>query len=739
MSSEQGSSFEKWWGSQDWSEAEQLTADETIRPAELRQLLVPAESELPLELAQALAETGLMEAAPSETQPEEERLSPAQDQTQDNSLRAVRRKSAPSLLELPFVSLFEQAQPLAPRPQKETLYQQAPDGSFVPIKANDLPDFRIAGVLGEGGMGQVCLAQQRSLQRDVAIKRLRPGETRHVAVDSLLHEGRIMGALSHPNVIPVHALGRDANNQPVLVMKRIEGVSWLTLMQSPTHPIWQRGFTGQEDSLRRHLRIFLDVCHAMAFAHSRRILHLDLKPENVMVGEYGEVYTLDWGLALRLPQGHKARPLPPAEKAFPTNSVHLAGTPMYMAPEMLCGDVDYLDERTDVYLLGAILHELITGMPRHMGENLKEVIFSAFISAPPDYDESVSEELVRICHKAMHRDIEQRFASVLALRHALETYLSHEGSLQLTKVAHTKQAELTDLILRAVEAQEALEIPLQERPVRPPEEAINTQISQLFVECQFGYQQALNAWPDNPSARSGLEDCLGLMCEYEIHQEREENASSLLSRMQVPPALLQERLEALREQQAIAQQEQERLRVFQQDRDLISLPQDKRSLLAWLVIATLAIGTAVTMLVLPSDAAVGYTGAIQMDLCFSLLVAGGLWFGRESWQARVIYRQLAAFAAVAATFTLVYHPLCMMLALPYHKAITIELFIYTICCVLGGIAFHMWAALSALPVFAGSCLLIWLPQYADTIYFACILTTLGMLLFPALAMRQRSE
>ena len=211
------------------------------------------------------------------------------------------------------------------------------------------PELALEGVLGEGGRGEVRLAQQLSLRRQVAVKSLKgvraPGLTQE-----LLREARITGGLEHPNIVPVYALGRDAQNRVMLVMRKVNGAPWGRLLR-------EQGPARTDADLERQLEIFRQVCHAVEFAHSQGIVHRDLKPDNVMIGGFGEVVVLDWGLAASL-DGDAARELPRA-----ADLRGLAGTPSYMAPELVRGEGGEVGRWTDVYLLGATLHEIVMGAP----------------------------------------------------------------------------------------------------------------------------------------------------------------------------------------------------------------------------------------------------------------------------------------------------------------------------------------------------------------------------------------
>jgi len=206
---------------------------------------------------------------------------------------------------------------------------------------------RPGALLGAGGMGMVRAALQESLGREVAVKALRSeGATPHKML-RLLREAWVTGALEHPNIIPVHALHLDESGAPQVVLKKIEGRPWSDFLAEPEL------LPGDGDPLGWHLGVLRSVCNALAFAHSRGIVHRDVKPENVMVGAFGEVYLADWGIALAFDESASPR-VPRARE-----NEMLAGTPCYMAPEMARGAP--ADPRTDVYLLGATLFEVLAG------------------------------------------------------------------------------------------------------------------------------------------------------------------------------------------------------------------------------------------------------------------------------------------------------------------------------------------------------------------------------------------
>lgn len=401
--------------------------------------------------------------------------------------------------------------------QTEATKAFAPPAAVAPVSVSDLPsvpvtntslqgepvatDFEVRGILGEGGMGRVLLARQKSLQRDVALKVLKGNESRRDVVDTLLVEAVTTGSIEHPSIVPVHALGRDKNGLPVLVMKRIDGVSWRQLLREPDHYLWASLGVDAADRFETHLEILMTVCNAVHYAHNRGIIHRDIKLDNVMIGGFGEVYLVDWGIALHLADVHDM-PRSPEEYEMPV------GTLAYMAPEMALGNVAHINERTDVYLLGATLHYLLVGKPRHVGKTPMELLMSARDSEPFEYGPEISPELAAICHQAMHVDPAKRFSTALELRQALASYRRHRGSLALSSKAFAKMAEMDKMQN------------VDERRMR-----------QAMTECRFAFMQALEAWSGNESAREGLDEVLTRMIHDEIGQRDVESARALLTEL----------------------------------------------------------------------------------------------------------------------------------------------------------------------------------------------------------------
>jgi serine/threonine-protein kinase len=251
-------------------------------------------------------------------------------------------------------------------------------------------------------------------------------------------------------------------------MKRIEGASLRALLHDPAHPGWSPLDARHDDRLEAQIAVLQRVCDALSFAHDKGVVHRDVKSENVMVGPFGEVYLLDWGVALDL--------------AAPQGDQSIVGTPAYMAPEMVDGDPGSISPRTDVFLLGATLHEMLTGHPRHAGDGLMEVLRAARRSSPVDYAAEVPADLAALCNDATARGPAARPASVEAFRARLVEHLRHRDSLSLSAAAATALHE-------AMTGDPPWSRERWERAV---------------MGARAGFAEALARWPENHAAAEGL-------------------------------------------------------------------------------------------------------------------------------------------------------------------------------------------------------------------------------------------
>lgn len=299
--------------------------------------------------------------------------------------------------------------------------------------------------IGKGGMGEVLKVLDRDLRREVAMKMLRPQRDTGVSAEDVfrfMKEAQATGRLEHPNIIPVHDLGVDGEGQIYFTLKYVQGVSLKEVIKGRSeNGTMENGRRFRDVFNARHLiEVFISICQGVAYAHSKNIIHRDLKPENVMLGKFGEVLVMDWGLAKILSRGKSVQPPASSEAALDLNlrptldssmtlEGDIAGTPSYMSPEQAAGRNSELDERTDVYSLGAVLYEMLGGEPPYTGTTALEVIQQVSEGVPPkpvsgacDF-RPVPRELRAICEKAMQREPAKRYASVEALRDDVQAYL----------------------------------------------------------------------------------------------------------------------------------------------------------------------------------------------------------------------------------------------------------------------------------------------------------------------------
>jgi eukaryotic-like serine/threonine-protein kinase len=373
--------------------------------------------------------------------------------------------------------------------------------------------------IGEGGMSYVRRGRQIALGREVAVKTLHAGEPDPRAMFRLLREAWMTGMLEHPNIVPVHDIVKGVSGTPQIVLKRIDGSPWSKVMHDEEA---LRDRFAVRDALDWNIRTLMQVCNAIHFAHSRGVLHRDLKSDNVMIGAFGEVYVLDWGLGVALADDGTGR-LPVLAEVD-----SIAGTPAYMAPEMLEGRGDVLSVRTDVYLLGSLLYEIVTGWPPHLAATTREIFYKIARSSPA-LPPSTPAELEGIVRRALARDPGARFGSAEELRLALAAFLEHRASIALATEAQTK---LMELELACVEAGDR---------TRMPEER-GQQRYHLFGECRFAFREALRAWPDNTAAREGLRRAVVVMAQVELGRGDPRAAEMLVLELDDPPPELAERV-----------------------------------------------------------------------------------------------------------------------------------------------------------------------------------------------------
>jgi serine/threonine protein kinase/formylglycine-generating enzyme required for sulfatase activity len=319
------------------------------------------------------------------------------------------------------------------------------------------------GPIGSGGMGEVRRVRDVALNRVLAMKVAHSALlSRPATLARFLEEAQATSQLQHPNIVPVHDLGRLADGRLWFTMKEVDGRSLTEVIrevhaasfdrwETVTLPTAAGASGGTSWSLRRLVSAFLVACQAVAYAHERGVVHRDLKPDHVMLGRHGEVYVLDWGLAKILgqpvstpPGGAEERVASSRAADHATRFGQVAGTPAYMPPEQARGENDRIDQRSDVYALGAVLYEILSGRPPYSGSGASAL--ARVLAGPPppvgritaaptlspwlDADDDdppagppLPAELVAACERAMSRDPVDRFATASELADAVLAWL----------------------------------------------------------------------------------------------------------------------------------------------------------------------------------------------------------------------------------------------------------------------------------------------------------------------------
>ncbi|MBM3970097.1 MAG: hypothetical protein FJ302_09570 [Planctomycetes bacterium] len=351
-------------------------------------------------------------------------------------------------------------------------------------------DFKLVKVLGEGGMGIVYVAKQQSLGREVVFKtlkaipkaqasKLKASGTYNSVIkhrsDMFVSEAVVTADLFHPNIIPIYEIAEAPDGSMFYTMKWVRGEGWHNRIKDMT--------------IDENIEVLMKVSDAMAFAHSRNIVNRDLKPENVMLGGYGETIVLDWGLALPFGEGKDRLPLA-------TTAGLGSGTPAYMPPELITGPLNKIGPGCDIYLLGAMLFEAVTGKPPHdfasfqsktqsAGAKMAEIrrIVVENIIRETDF----SGELIDIAKKAMATKPEDRYLTVVEFQNAIREYQKHAASRTLLERAK----EMTNV---------SEPVTTETKPVADaPALGYSNYQNALAL-----YNESLREWPGNLQAREGL-------------------------------------------------------------------------------------------------------------------------------------------------------------------------------------------------------------------------------------------
>lgn len=273
--------------------------------------------------------------------------------------------------------------------------------------------------LGRGGMGIITRARDRLLDREIAVKALRPEKPTERQRRQLVAEAQLTGKLEHPSIIPVYEMGRFPDGHPYYTMRVAPERNLATVID--------RMKEGDDDvpSMSRLAQILRQVCQAVGYAHERGVVHRDLKPDNILLGDYGEVFVIDWGVAkIRSSFDH----LPNPTTASQEQEGSVVGTPRYMAPEQARGDMDAVDQCTDIYAVGAILYELLTLTPVFEYESVLGLLVDVVRESPESPsqrapDREIPPPLEEICMRALAKKPADRYPSARAMAEELDLYI----------------------------------------------------------------------------------------------------------------------------------------------------------------------------------------------------------------------------------------------------------------------------------------------------------------------------
>jgi serine/threonine-protein kinase len=299
------------------------------------------------------------------------------------------------------------------------------------------------GEIARGGMGSIRKVFDTNLQRTVAMKVLFPEHRTDAKIAArFAEEAQILGQLEHPNIVPVHDFGEDEAGTRYFTMYYVRGKTLTDRLLSDTVA------DGSREAYFKLLNILLKVCDAVSFAHSRGVVHRDLKPDNIMVGAFGEVYLMDWGISKLLGRTSGMPSTVDGEIHEPVRvrrqgaagaddeAGQIIGTFFYMSPEQANAEITKIDERTDVFLLGGVLYELLTGQPPYLGSTVVDVVRQAQkanIPAPELVapERNIPAPLSRICMKALHPEPAERYQSVLLFKNDVENFVKGGASFPI--------------------------------------------------------------------------------------------------------------------------------------------------------------------------------------------------------------------------------------------------------------------------------------------------------------------
>jgi serine/threonine-protein kinase len=398
-----------------------------------------------------------------------------------------------------------------------------PGSSEMPAPGDRFARLQLLGEVARGGMGAILKGRDTDLGRDLAVKiLLEQHREKPELIRRFVEEAQIAGQLQHPGVVPVYELGALADRRPYFAMKLVKGRTLATLLDDRNDAAEDRP---------RLLGIFEQVCQTMAYAHTRGVIHRDLKPSNIMVGSFGEVQVMDWGLAKVLPQGGVADDQTAGRVVHETviqtgraragggsgggagsgadsdasQSGSIMGTPAYMPPEQACGEVERLDERADVFALGSILCEILTGQPAFTGRTSGEIQRKAARGDMADalgrLEACVADaELIALARDCLAPEPEDRPREARMLTERMSAYFAgvqqrlHDAELARVEAQARAEEESKRRVLADALAREAQAHAVEERRRRRLQVGLAATVLALTTVGGLGSTAYLHQW-----------------------------------------------------------------------------------------------------------------------------------------------------------------------------------------------------------------------------------------------------
>ncbi|BBM86175.1 serine/threonine protein kinase [Candidatus Uabimicrobium amorphum] len=338
----------------------------------------------------------------------------------------------------------------------------------------------------------ISQAWQNKLKRKVSIKKI-PSTSHN---NKVLTEAQVTAYLEHPNILPIHNIEENAQGQTLLVMKLLEGYSWSQLLHPQTE---EQKNKSKQYNLSAHIRILTKVCNAVRYAHSKGIVHCDLKPENVLIGNYGEVLVIGWGIAVSVDNDVKKVSI-----LYKDSICEPMGTPCYMPPELAEGRGKDISTTTDIYLLGAILYEILHKSAPRKNKNLWNTLLEAQSGTLPKFDGKNPQNLINTCQRAMAKHTHLRYQTVDEFQMEIESFLSNQESVVISDEAKSnldncleRMKNLNSEIVKT--KKKSFFTKRQEKQ----KEKLKAHLYDMFIESIFGFKNASEIWQENVEAIQG--------------------------------------------------------------------------------------------------------------------------------------------------------------------------------------------------------------------------------------------